>query len=134
MAAVSQGAAEAGGHVIGVTCSEIESWRPVKANRWVTSVIQYPTLLERLLHLVEKNDGAIVLPGGIGTLAELALTWSQMQVGVMPPRPFILLGGIWQRTMEAFVDPRYVAQAYQNLLQFSDTPAQAVELLENWRG
>lgn len=134
MAAVSQGAAEAGGHVIGVTCSEIESWRPIRPNRWITREIQYATLLERLLHLVEKNDGVIVLPGGIGTLAEVTLTWSQMQVGVMPTRPFILLGDIWQRTMNAFIDPRYVAKSYQDLMQFAGTPAQAIELLEAWQG
>ena len=29
MEAVSRGAAESGGHVIGVTCDEIERWRPV---------------------------------------------------------------------------------------------------------
>ena len=35
MEAVSRGAAEAGGHVIGVTCDEIENWRPVAPNRWI---------------------------------------------------------------------------------------------------
>ena len=35
MEAVSRGAAEAGGHVIGVTCEEIERWRKVGGNRWV---------------------------------------------------------------------------------------------------
>ena len=35
MEAVSRGAHEAGGHVIGVTCEDIEAWRGVKANQWV---------------------------------------------------------------------------------------------------
>src|SRR5512141_3056804 len=35
MEAVSRGASEAGGHVIGVTCEDIENWRKVAANRWV---------------------------------------------------------------------------------------------------
>jgi len=35
MEAVSRGAAENGGHVIGVTCEEIETWRKVRVNRWV---------------------------------------------------------------------------------------------------
>ena len=30
MEAVSRGANEAGGHVIGVTCEDIEAWRQVK--------------------------------------------------------------------------------------------------------
>ena len=39
MEAVSRGAQEAGGHVIGVTCEEIEAWRPIKANAWVMEEI-----------------------------------------------------------------------------------------------
>ena len=38
MEALSRGASEVGGHVIGVTCDQIETWRPVKANPWVTEV------------------------------------------------------------------------------------------------
>ena len=36
MEAVSRGAAEAGGQAIGVTCGEIESWRGVQPNPWLT--------------------------------------------------------------------------------------------------
>ena len=35
MEAVSRGAHEADGHVIGVTCAEIERWRSTGANQWV---------------------------------------------------------------------------------------------------
>src|SRR5258708_16993147 len=35
MEAVSRGAAEAGGHVIGVTCEDIERWRAIDPNPWV---------------------------------------------------------------------------------------------------
>ena len=48
MEAVSRGAAEAGGHVIGVTCEEIEAWRPVRVNAWVKEEIRRKTLMERL--------------------------------------------------------------------------------------
>src|SRR6266508_3609115 len=48
MEAVSRGACEAGGHVIGVTCAEIERWRPIGANRWVKEEWKKETLLERL--------------------------------------------------------------------------------------
>ena len=36
MEATSRGANEAGGHVIGVTCDEIETFRPVGPNPWIT--------------------------------------------------------------------------------------------------
>ena len=34
MEAVSRGAVEAGGRAIGVTCQEIEDWRPIDPNQW----------------------------------------------------------------------------------------------------
>ena len=48
MEAVSRGAAEAGGHVIGVTCDEIEAWRPVRPNAWVQEERRFPSLRQRL--------------------------------------------------------------------------------------
>ena len=71
MTAVSQGAAAVGGHAIGVTCDEIEAWRTVGPNEWITQEVRYRTLWERVYHLVTQNDGIIALPGGVGTLAEV---------------------------------------------------------------
>ena len=48
MEAISRGAREAGGHVIGVTCEDIEAWRPIRANAWVMEEIRKKTLVERL--------------------------------------------------------------------------------------
>ena len=70
MAAASQGASEAGGHVIGVTSAQIERFRPTPPNQWVVEEIKCQTLHERQLHLISNCHGAIVMPGGIGTLAE----------------------------------------------------------------
>src|SRR5262245_61788773 len=68
MEAVSRGAHEAGGHVIGVTCEDIETWRPIKANRWVKEERRMKTLVERLHALIHESDAAMALPGGAGTL------------------------------------------------------------------
>ena len=132
MEAVSRGASEAGGHVIGVACDEIEVWRPVKPNQWIDEEIRYATLRERVNHLVTRNTGMIALPGGVGTLAEVAQAWSQLQVGVIPYRPLLLLGQLWRRTFEAFVDPLYVPADHRALLRFVDTPQEAVRELVEW--
>lgn len=126
MTAASQGAAEAGGQVIGVTCSQISDYRGFGPNRWVREEIQYATLRDRLLHLVMHNSGIIVLPGGIGTLSEMTMAWGLLQVGEMQKRPFSLLGSIWQTTVHAFYDPQYVAPHYLELLHFAHTPEEAV--------
>jgi uncharacterized protein (TIGR00730 family) len=129
MAAVSQGAAEVGGHVIGVTCDEIEAWRPVHPNRWISQEIRYPTLWERLTHVVTQNDGIIALPGGVGTLAEVALAWNQLQVQIIPPRPFVLLGALWRRTWDTFTNSPHVPDSHRALVHLVETPQEAVSLM-----
>ncbi len=54
MEAVSRGAAEAGGHVVGITCDELETYRPVRHNRWVKEEKRFPRLRDRLLFLIDE--------------------------------------------------------------------------------
>ncbi|KAA3663777.1 MAG: LOG family protein [Chloroflexi bacterium] len=131
MTAVSQGAAAAGGHVIGVTSDQIEQFRPIGPNEWITEEIRYVTLRDRLIHLVTKNDGMIVLPGGIGTLSEMSLAWSFLQAGEMSKRPLVLLGDLWQNTITTFNDPQYIREPHLALLNFADTPETAVSFIKN---
>lgn len=103
MEALSRGVAEEGGHVIGVTCDQIETWRPVKANPWVTEEWHYATFQERIFALIEKCDACLALPGGVGTLAELVLTWNLLLIRILPPRPLILIGSGWQAVIDKFL-------------------------------
>lgn len=132
MAAVSQGAAESGGHVIGVTSDQIELFRPLGPNQWVIEEIRYPSLGERLLHLVMKNDGMIVLPGGIGTISEMTLAWSFLQTGEIGSRPLTLLGNGWLETINSFADPDYILPRHLALIHFADSPESAVDHILNW--
>jgi hypothetical protein len=129
MSAASQGAHEAGGHVIGVTSAQIEQFRPAPANQWVVQEIKHATLRQRLLYLVDNCDGVIVMPGGIGTLSELALIWSFVQVGELSPRPIIAVGELWQRTLTAFMDDLYITEAYRSLVTLAPTPTNAVSAM-----
>lgn len=131
MEAVSRGAAEAGGHVIGVTCDEIEAWRPVGPNLWVREQLRYPTLRQRLYALIDSCDAALALPGGIGTLAEVAATWSSLQTGAISPRPLILIGPGWKAVIEQFnqVFESYVAERHRQQLTLVPDVDTAVEIL-----
>lgn len=122
MEAVSRGANHAGGHVIGVTCDEIEAWRSGGANRWVQEEMRFKTQRQRLFGLIENCDAALVLPGGIGTLAELAEMWSHMQTGAIPSRPLILIGPGWSSVIERFlaVLGDYVPEKSRKLLDFAE--------------
>lgn len=133
MEAVSRGAYEAGGHVVGVTCEEIEAWRPVKPNRWVKEEQRRKSLMERLQALVEGCDAAIALPGGPGTLTEIALTWNLMIVESRHRSPLILVGRGWQSTFDQFFKEfyTYMPVNQRELLLFAEDVETAVKLLES---
>lgn len=131
MEAVSRGAAETGGHVIGVTCDQIERWRNAKANAWVKEERRFETLRERLYCLVESCDAALALPGGVGTLAEVAVMWSQMQTQSLPTRPMILIGEGWQRVFNSLYTEmdNNIPATHRALLSFAPGNEAAVAML-----
>jgi uncharacterized protein (TIGR00730 family) len=94
MQAAAKGAAEAGGEIIGITCS---AFKNSNANKYVTREIVTASLDERLETLLRLGDGFIVLPGGTGTLLELARVWELKNKGFLnKDKPIILLGGFWK--------------------------------------
>ena len=131
MEAVSRGANEAGGHVIGVTCADIEAWRTVKPNPWVLEERRFATLQERLNELVQACDAAIALPGGPGTLTEIALSWNLLIVHTMPAKPLILVGSAWKSIFEHFIEEFgiYIPVNQREYIQFATDIQGAIELL-----
>jgi len=133
MEAVSRGAQEAGGHVIGVTCEDIEAWRPIKANVWVMEEIRKKTLVERLHTLIHESDAALALPGGPGTLTEISLMWNLMTVESLHRRPLILIGDGWQSVFDQFFRglDAYVPAHQREILSFAKDGQTAVDILES---
>ncbi len=133
MEAVSRGANEAGGHVIGVTCNEIERWRGVGANVWVIEERKFETLRQRLDGLIDGCDAAIALPGGPGTLTEIALMWNLMIVDAIHRKPLILVGLGWQTMFDqAYHELNdYFSENQRALIKFSPNVEFAVQLLNN---
>jgi uncharacterized protein (TIGR00725 family) len=131
MEAVSRGAAEAGGYVIGVTCDEIETWRQVGPNQWVQEEVRFPTVRERMFTLIEECEAAFALPGGVGTLAEIAVMWNQMQTRAIQVRPLILIGEGWENTFKHVFEsfPEYIPQNHRPLITFAPGVDTAFERL-----
>ena len=134
MEAVSRGAAESGGHVIGITCDEIEKWRPVGPNPWVKEERRYPTLRQRLFALIDNCDAAIAMPGGIGTLAEIAEIWSHVQSQSITPRPIILVGSGWKQTITTLysAQDKFIPTRYRELLTFAENSQSALDVLNGY--
>lgn len=102
MQAAAQGALDGGGKTIGVTCADIDSWRPTGPNPFIQDHRSTPNLNSRLEVLVREADAFFALPGGIGTMGEIILALNLMAVNSMPVKPLIAIGNAWQKTFDAF--------------------------------
>jgi len=124
MLAAAKGAGEAGGEVIGVTCSAFKS---SKANKYVTHEIVTASLDERLDTLIKLGQAYVVLPGGTGTLLELAKVWELKNKGFLKTdKPIILLGGFWKPLVELVARDDPDSSRYVKL---ANEPEQAIQLI-----
>ena len=124
MLAAAKGAAEAGGKTIGVTCS---TFKRSSANEYISREIVTDSLDERLDTLIKLGSAFVVLPGGTGTLLELAKLWELKNKGFLEAdKPIILLGGFWRPLVElvAADDPDSSRCIHQ-----ADGPKKVVELI-----
>ncbi|HSM02468.1 MAG TPA: LOG family protein [Acidimicrobiia bacterium] len=102
MEAVSRGAHEANGRVIGVTAPGTFPDRS-GANEFVTEESQAAHLVERIHELTDVSSGSITLPGSLGTLAELAIAWNLAYVARFSgslPKPVVVVGERWQEIID----------------------------------
>lgn len=135
MAAASQGGAEHGAHIIGVTSRHFDRYGEEAhgVNQWVAEERKFLYFRERLLHTVDISDAAIALRGGIGTLLEVALMWNFMVVGEDRQRPIILIGDHWKTSLLAYADKdEFIKPSSMELLHFVDTPQEAVAILDGF--
>jgi hypothetical protein len=101
MEASARGAREAGGHTVGITCT---IW-PRPANPYIVEEVRTESFLARLMTLIERGDAYVVLAGGTGTLAELALVWEMMNKASLSKtvggrKPLLVMQPYWQPVIE----------------------------------
>jgi len=97
MEAVSRGAAESGGHVVGVTAPSLFPSRP-GANQYVAEERPAASLSERIHDMLDTSVGAIALQGSIGTMTELMVAWNDAFIAALDgnrTRPVIAVGPVW---------------------------------------
>jgi uncharacterized protein (TIGR00730 family) len=125
MLAAAKGAAEAGGEVIGVTCS---AFKNSKANKYVSREVVTSSLDERLDKLIQLGQAYVVLPGGTGTLLELSKVWELKNKGFLKvDKPIILLGGFWKPLVDSVAsDDPYSSEH----VLLAEGPQQVVELVD----
>ena len=132
MEAVSKGASEAGGHVIGVTSDRIRALRGARANSWIAELVHFETLRDRLLHLVWESDGYVVMPGGFGTMLELLTALEFVHARDLTPRPLVAYGPFWRELLDPMHDNRLFRSSYWQYIQMADTTEAIVRTFALW--
>jgi uncharacterized protein (TIGR00730 family) len=129
MEASARGARESGGSAIGVTCAPFSSFR-AGPNPYCDEVVEAPTLLKRIEELVTRPAAYIILPGGNGTLAELAIAWEHQRRRLLPDRPIIVWEHPWRNVLGALREGGYVGGGDEEtaLVWVEDVPT-AVEVI-----
>lgn len=93
MDAVSKGAREAGAEVTGILLESSFA----NPSEYLSEKIYAENLFERINHLIKRGDAFIILPGGTGTLLELAVIWEFFNKNIMEGKPAAALGNMWKK-------------------------------------
>jgi len=141
MGAVSGGALEAGGEVIGVIPGAlvereragISASDPTK-KRGDLRVVGSMHERKQLMH--DLSDGFIALPGGLGTLEELLETLTWLQLGLHgKPAGVVSVEGYFDPLLAMFDrarDSGLLRPEHHGLLQVADTPEGLLARFERW--
>jgi hypothetical protein len=128
MDAVSRGAREKGGRVIGVTTELFARRSP--PSQWLTERIHTDDLFDRLRHLIMRPTGYVVAGGNLGTLTELFLAWTMLSVSGRAAAPLVLLGERYAGLLDHLATTGLVESAnHLSLVRHATTAEDAVRLL-----
>jgi len=128
MEAVSRGAREAGGHVLGVTMNQFRA----EPNRYLSEKIATDHFYDRLQQLIRRSSGFVAVRGGMGTVTEVSLVWNKLVTRIISNVPLVLMGDCWPPVVEAW--RRYLVVNDDDLshVHFAATPEETMEILSRY--
>lgn len=126
MEAISRGAHEAGGDVIGMTMTQFNA----SPNPYVKTIEPSESFYTRLQKLIVESVGYVALRGGMGTMTEISLVWNKLTTNVLERRPLILLGECWPQAFECLREYLVISERDMTFLTFAATAEEAVEVLK----
>lgn len=133
MAACTQGALSVGGVV---DCVILKQFVQNNMGTGFRNVMVCDDMVSRRAGLYERSDAFVALPGGLGTLEELAevLSWRQLQ---FHDKPIVLVNtngfydAFWQ-FVKAGIRKGFIAKEIAQCLLVVDTPEEVVTVINNY--
>jgi len=133
MGSVANAVLNAGGSVIGIIP---ESLALKVSHSGLTDLRIVPSMHERKQMMFDLADSFIALPGGLGTLEELAeiLTWAQLGLHQKPCGILNILS--YYNSLLSFLDHAvregFLRQEHRDMLIVSDDPRNLLKLLDSY--
>ncbi|MDA8868129.1 TIGR00730 family Rossman fold protein [Gammaproteobacteria bacterium] len=129
MGVVSHTAIDNGGEVLGISLQSL--YELELTNPRIQEVVVAKTLLERKDIFMQRSDAFIVLPGGVGSLDELAEVMCSNQLGIInKPIGILNTNGYYDHLlawMKKAVEEGFVSDANFNELIVSDSCTNLIE-------
>ncbi|MCD6064108.1 MAG: family Rossman fold protein [Flavipsychrobacter sp.] len=134
MGAVADGALDKGGNVVGVIPHFLRTKEVT--HEGLTELVLTDTMHDRKLKMHELSDGVITLPGGWGTMEEMfeMLTWGQLGLH-KKPMGILNINGYYDSLKglaDTMVNEGFLKQEIRDMLLFSDSIEELLELMENY--
>lgn len=134
MGIVADAVLEGGGEVIGVIPRSLA--RKEVAHQGLTELLVVDTMFERKQLMMERADGFVSLPGGVGTLDELFEVWTWVQLGQLAkPSGLLDVDGFFDGLvgfLDGLVERRFLRPEHRGLLLREDDPELLLDRLAAW--
>ena len=132
MGAVADAALQAGGRVIGVIPRQLDDRE--LAHHGLTELHVVESMHERQALMADLSDAFIALPGGAGTLEEIAEQWTWAQLTIhSKPCGFLDVAGFWspmRDMLDGMVSSGFVRQEQSGIVSFADDLETLLAMLE----
>jgi len=133
MGITADSALSAGGSVIGIIPDHLQ--RREKRHEKLDELIITDSMHTRKRLMVDRSDGFIILPGGLGTLDEMfeILTWRQLE---LHDKPVVMINwlGYWDKMIAAIdhaVEVGFVRQQHRDGLIVVNTIEEALAVFDH---
>lgn len=134
MGAVARAVHANGGMVYGVIPHALDTLEVTYHES--NELVRVATMRERKALLESEGDGYIVLPGGFGTLEEVAEIIVLKQLGYIDrPVVFLNINNFWTPLLEFFsnlIEQQFVKAENRHLYYVADNPADALDYIGNY--
>ncbi|QUX93479.1 TIGR00730 family Rossman fold protein [Marinomonas sp. A3A] len=135
MGVIANSALKAGGKVIGVIPTHLESKEI--AHTGLTELHVVANMHERKAKMSELADAFVALPGGVGTLEEMFEIWTWGQLGLHDkPCAFYNINGFYDplfTMVESMQKAGFVKQSYIDMIINVNTPETLVSAFKNYQ-